>query len=347
MKALIRTAETAEALEWMEWPDPRPGPGQVVVRIERAAICSTDVAIWAGTYRGRQPTTIPAMVGHEAAGVVEQVAGDVDGVSVGDRVALQVIWGHPQSWETLNGRENLDSDWYHLGTATHPGAFAERIATAAEHVIRLPDEIDWDDGALLEAFSIAANALELTGLALGETFAAVGPGTFGLMTAQIALAVGASHVAVVGLAAVDERRLEVARSLGVHTCLSYDGDAGASAAAFAAAAGGRGADVVVDNGGTAESMPLAFELAAPSARVAVTGFSPSAEIEPFRHIVRKALTVRGVAASQRRHYGPALRMMLAGIRPSEIVSHRLPFEQATEGMRLMHAREATKVLLVP
>ncbi len=103
MKAIVKREAGPGALVWQDWPEPALRPGHVVVQIERAGICSTDVAIYDWTYRGRKPVEIPSMLGHEAAGTVCAVADDVEDVKVGDRVALQVIWGHPHARQSLQG----------------------------------------------------------------------------------------------------------------------------------------------------------------------------------------------------------------------------------------------------
>ena len=345
MQALIRYADEPRTLRWSEWPRPAVGTRDVLVRIVRAAVCSTDVAIWAGSYRGRQPNVVPAMVGHEAAGVIEAVGDEVTDLAVGDRVALQVIWGHPHAPESMCGHDNLDPDWFHLGTADRPGAMADLIAIEAHHVVRIPDSIDWDNAALIEALSIAVNAMQRASLAVGENFVAVGPGGLGLLATQIAIRAGAARTIVAGLAGVDDARLEVARSLGVDHVVSVGKDMTQAAQAILDLTGGVGAQVVVDNGGTAGSTSLALEVAAPAARLAMTGFTPKVEIEPLRQIVRKGLSLHGIAASQRHHYGPAVRMIQAGLEPAQIISHRLPMSEATEGMELMLGRRATKVLL--
>jgi threonine dehydrogenase-like Zn-dependent dehydrogenase len=128
--------------------------------------------------------------------------------------------------------------------------------------------------------------------------------------------------------------------------VSHAGDANRTAAEVTGLLGGHGADVVFDCGGTPASLPLALEIAAPAARVAVFGFATDATIEPFRHVIRKGLRLAGVSAAQRRHYGVALRMLASGlIQPSAIVTHALPMLEAVEGLELVKSRVATKVAL--
>lgn len=345
MKAIIKSAPEPGGLVWGAWPEPALRPGQVIVDVRLAGVCSTDVAIYDWTYRGRHPIEIPSMLGHEAAGVVSAVADDVTDVELGSRVALQVIWGRPHSRQSLIGSENLDPDWFHIGASSLGGAFADRIAIPSEHVVLLPASVSWEDGALLEPLAVASNALEFVNVRPGDRFVVVGPGPFALLMIQAARAAGARIVAV-GLKGVDAARLQVAQRLGAHAVVEFAGDTAATTRDVQAALGGEGADAVVDSGGTPESTYLSLEVAGPGARVAVFGFTREATIEPLRQIIRKGLTLHGISAAARRHYGRALGLIESGtIRPSEIVSHRLPMSEAAAGIELVKRREATKVLL--
>lgn len=347
MKAIIKSSEARGSVEWQDWPEPQPRARQVVVAVERAGICSTDVAIYSGTYRGRQPLRIPSMLGHEAAGTVIAIGEEVDDVAPGDRVALQVIWGRAHAQQSLLGFENLDPDWLHIGASSLGGAFAEQIAIESDRVVHLPQSVAWEDAALLEPVAVASHAMELVKIAPSETFVLIGPGPFGLLMCQMARAGGAAKVVAVGVEGIDEFRLQKAEQAGADAVVRFSGDVAATVAEIRAAVGGEGGDVVIDSGGTPESTFLALEAAAPAARVAVFGFTREARIEPLRQIIRKGLSLHGVSAAQRRHYGQALRMIATQtVRPSEIVSHHLSMRDAARGLELMASREASKVVLV-
>lgn len=345
MKAIIKTEAAPGALRWQDWPDPEVMAGHVLVKLQRAGICSTDVAIYDWTYRGRHPVAIPSMIGHEAAGIVTATGDGVDDVPVGARVALQVIWGRPHAWESILGSENLDPDWIHIGASSLGGAWAERISVPHDRVVLLPEAVDWEQGALLEPLAVAMHAMELVALQPAETFVLVGPGQFGLLMCQIARAAGAARIVAVGLAGVDEARLDVATQVGADVTLLHGGDVAATSAAVHEATRG-GADVVMDCGGTADSTFLALEAATSGGRVGIFGFTREARIEPLRQIIRKGLSLYGVSAAKRRHYGLALRLVATGtVDPRAIVSHRLPVEDAAEGIELVKSRAASKVLL--
>jgi L-iditol 2-dehydrogenase len=344
VKAIVKQEAGPGGLAWTDWPEPEARPGYAVVEIERAGICSTDVAIYDGTYRGREPLEIPCMLGHEAAGVV--VAGGAGDVPDGTRVGLQVIWGRPHSRETLDGHENLDPRWIHIGASRLGGAFAERIAMPTERLIPLPETVSWEAGAMLEPLAVAANAMDLVDLRPGEHFVAIGPGPFSLLMILIARASGAAKIVAVGLEGVDTARLAIARRVGADATVEAGADPAETIAAVRDALGADGAEVVLDAGGTAASTPLALDLAAQGARVGIFGFTREAQIEPLRQIIRKGLTLHGVSAAARSHYGMALRMIERGtVSPTEIVSHTLPVARVAEGIELVKAREASKILL--
>jgi threonine dehydrogenase-like Zn-dependent dehydrogenase len=346
MKAIIKTHEGPGGFIWTDWPEPELKASHAIVEIERAGICSTDVAIYDSSYRGRQPVRIPSMVGHEAAGRISAVGSEVDGVAVGDRVSLQVIWGDPHARESLLGYENLDPDWRHIGASPIGGAFADRISIPADRVVRIPDRVHLDDAALLEPLAVATHAVELVSVGAGETVAIIGPGQFGLLMCQIAKANGAANVVVVGLVGIDDARLKVASKTGADVVIRHSETETTSGEILEATAGG--ADVVLDCGGTAESTFLALEAAAAGGRVGMFGFTQEARVEPLRQIIRKGLSVHGVSAAQRRHYGLALRLIeTETVVPSAIVSHRLPLDRAVEGIELVQSRAASKVLLLP
>jgi L-iditol 2-dehydrogenase len=346
LKAMVKTAAGFGNIELREWPDPQAAAGQVVVEILQGGICSTDVAIYQGTYKGRRELEYPCMIGHEAAGNVVETGPGVKEISVGTRVGLQVIWGRPYSRQSLLGYGNVDPDWNHLGASILGGTFAEAIAIRADRVFPLPDHVDWDRAAMLEPLAVASHAMKLVAVAPGETFGIVGPGPFGLLMCLIARESGASKIFALGIEDTDEARLRVARQIGAET-LSVGIETRDAIAAVLDMTEGEGLDVVMDCGGTPTSLPLALDLAAAPGRVGVFGFAGEARIEPLRQIIRKSLTLYGVSAARRSHYGEALRMLSAGLDPTTIVTHRHPVSELVEAIELVRDRSAAKVLIDP
>jgi 2-desacetyl-2-hydroxyethyl bacteriochlorophyllide A dehydrogenase len=346
MRALIKTRAEPGAVELIDWPEPEATAGTVVVEVRRGGVCSTDVMIHDWTYRGRHPIVPPAMLGHEATGVVTAVGEDVGDVAIGNRVSFQVIWGRPHAPQTMMGYENLDPKWFHFGASAIGGAFATRVRMQADRVILLPESVGEEDAVLLEPLAVALHTVELTRLAPGDSFLVIGPGAFGQLMCQIASVSGAAHVIAVGVEGTDEQRLALAAENGATHTISYDGDIAAVVARVQEITGREGADAIVDGGGTADSTAIALEAAAPGGRVALFGFTREASFEPFRQVIRKGLVLSGVSVALRRHYGAAVRLIETGqVKPSRVVTHRLPIDRFGDAVELMRTREATKVLL--
>jgi len=124
MKAIVKVREEAGAMEVKEIPMPKPGRGEVLVRMKGAGICYSDVMILNNKYKGRVPVPIPMIMGHEGAGMVAELGQGVEHVSAGDKVGLNPLWGCGQCVNCLNGYPNMCMTWRHLGI-TCDGTFAE------------------------------------------------------------------------------------------------------------------------------------------------------------------------------------------------------------------------------
>jgi D-arabinose 1-dehydrogenase-like Zn-dependent alcohol dehydrogenase len=155
MKAIVKVREDAGAMEVKEIPTPKPGPGEVLVKMKAAGICYSDAMILTNKYKGRVPVPIPMIMGHEGAGVVAEVGEGVDHVKPGDKVGLNPLWGCNQCENCLNGYPNMCMNWRHLGI-TCDGTFAEYRVLPAFVAYKLPDSISPIDAAFLEPISLTA-----------------------------------------------------------------------------------------------------------------------------------------------------------------------------------------------
>ena len=259
MRAAVLTA--ARTLEVHDVQQPRPAPGEALVRVRNCGICGSDLHF----YRGDFPSPPGLRMGHEIAGEVEAVGEGVSSVAPGQRVAVEPIIVCRACDFCLTGRYQLCPNRRFMGTMT-PGGLAEYVTVPAYALYPLPDIVDFEVGALVEPLAVVVHGLRLVDLAFGERVAVLGSGTIGLMALTAARALGASDIFVT---ARYPHQAEAALDLGATAVV----DAGDRATAeLTAAFAGRPPDVVVETvGGTADTLNQAVALAAPSGRVSILG----------------------------------------------------------------------------
>jgi threonine dehydrogenase-like Zn-dependent dehydrogenase len=196
-------------------PGPVAAPGQVVIDVERAGVCGTDVELFTGdmAYLGDGNAGYPIRLGHEWCGTVSAVGDGVDPGWLGQRVTGDTMLGCGTCDRCRGGRAHVCEDRYEVGIrGGFPGALAEQLAMPVTALHRLPDAVDGVAGALVEPGGSALRAVRAAGLEPGERVLVLGPGTIGLLVAMFALAQGA-EVHMLGLT---RESLDFAAALGVH-----------------------------------------------------------------------------------------------------------------------------------
>jgi threonine dehydrogenase-like Zn-dependent dehydrogenase len=191
-----------------EVAEPQPGPGQVVVDVERVGVCGTDVEFFTGdmAYLHQGHAAYPMRLGHEWCGTVRAVGDGVDPGWLGRRTTGDTD-------RCLAGRWHVCENRYEVGIrGGFPGALAERMAVPVTALHPLPGTVNGVAGALVEPGGSALRAFWGAAVGPGERVLVLGPGTIGLLVAMFALAHGA-QVHVLGLT---RQSLDFARTLGVH-----------------------------------------------------------------------------------------------------------------------------------
>ena len=199
-------------LELADFPQPEPGPGEVLIRVAACGICGSDVHGYDGTSGRRIP---PIVMGHEAAGIVAATGAGVTGFKPGDRVTFDSTVYCGECAFCRRGEVNLCDRREVIGVSCgdyrRHGAFAEYIAVPERILYHLPEAMSFPEAAMLEAVSVALHAVHVTGDVKGQTALVIGAGMIGLLTMQAARAAGAARVMI---ADIDATRLNLARSLG-------------------------------------------------------------------------------------------------------------------------------------
>ena len=210
MKALLYTEPYH--LEFSDVPDPQVGDDDVLVRVKACGICGSDVHGFTGKTGRRIP---PLIMGHEAAGVVENVGKNVQGFRGGDRVCFDSTVYCNKCEACQKGQYNHCEKRQVLGVSVpafkRHGAFAEFVAVPWWIVSKIPDELSFTRAALLEPVSIGTHAANRAPIAAGDTALVIGAGTIGLLVLQGCKLRGAERVIVCD---INEFRLGLAKKLG-------------------------------------------------------------------------------------------------------------------------------------
>ena len=329
---------------------PKPRPGQALLRVKSTTVCGTDQKIFAGQFPG---TPFPHIPGHEFAGEIVSVGDGVDEVRPGDRVGVEVHVGCGRCARCLEGLYQLclnygrrDRGHAHIGF-TAPGGLAEYAAIDVKALHKLPEPLVWDEGAFCDNIGVALYAVERGHLRAGETVVVIGAGAFGALAVQVARALGAGRVVLVGTRPERTQRLAgMADSVVVAS--------GEAAIAQAQAVlDGRGADLVVEFAGTSEAARQAILLARRGGRVVLAGSTgPGRELSgvDLSTIVRGHLDIYGSLANPRRISGRGLELIASravDVRP--LITHCFALDHFAEAWATFVERRdgAIRVMLHP
>ncbi|GAA4195501.1 alcohol dehydrogenase catalytic domain-containing protein [Streptosporangium oxazolinicum] len=283
MRAFVVTGPRRFAV--LDVEPPVPGPGQVVVDVERAGVCGTDMEFFSGEMaylEEEHNARYPMRLGHEWCGTVSSVGEGVDGGWVGTRVTGDTMLGCGRCRRCLGGLQHVCEDRFEIGIrGGWPGALAERLPVPVTALHVLPDTVDAVAGAMVEPGGNALRAVEAAALAPGDRLLVMGPGTIGLLAARFALAHGA-EVHIMGLS---EPSLEFARTLGVHGAWTSDR---LPDLPF---------DAVIDASNAPGLPSLAVDLVEPGRRVVYIGLAPAPSAVDTRVLVLKDVTAVGVLSA--------------------------------------------------
>lgn len=343
MKALLLTDYMH--LELADLAIPAIGPQEVLIRVRACGICGSDVHGIDGSTGRRIP---PLVMGHEAAGIIEQAGSEVDEWKSGERVTFDSTISCGKCAFCLRGEINLCDRRQVLGVSCgdyrRNGAFAEYVAVPARILYRLPDSLSFDHAAMIEAVSVAVHAVSLTPVAPGDTAVVVGCGMIGQLAVQAATAAG--FATVIGVD-IDDAKLALARAAGADAVLnSRSVDAPAEIRALT---GGRGADAVLEAVGSTAPIQTAIAAVRKGGTVTLIGnFSSTIEL-PLQQVVTRQIRLQGSCASAG-EYPKCIDLMARGaIRVDNLISAATPLEDAARWFDRLYRHEPNlmKVIVRP
>ena len=336
---LFRQHGGPEVLEYAEFPTPEPKPGEVLIRLQAAALNRMDVLVrngWPGI-----KLELPHINGADGAGEVSALGEGVSEFKVGDHVVINANLGCGQCDACLSGWDNMCRNWHLLGESVR-GTYAEFVSLPVRQLYKLPNDFDFHSAAASAlVFQTAWHSLITRGnLQAGETVVIVGAGG-GVNTASVQIAkFSGARVIVVGS---DANKLKLSESLGADILIDRSKEEDWSKPVFLAT-GKRGADLVVDNVGT--TFMLSLRALRKGGRLLTVGNSggPKFEIDN-RFIFAKHLSIIGSTMSHLKDFKTVMELVVAGkLKP--VLDKTFPLKDAARAQeRLWRGEQFGKITL--
>lgn len=337
MQALVKTAP-ARGLEMQTVPVPSVGPNEVLIKVEKTAICGTDLHIFLWDDWAARTIKTPLTIGHEFMGRITEIGEGVTGYALNQRVSAE---GHVVCGVCRNcraGRPHLCPKTEGIGVNRN-GAFAEYVVVPASNLWPLPDEIPSELAAFFDPFGNAAHCALQFDL-VGEDVLITGAGPIGIIAAGIAKHVGARHIVVTD---VNDYRLGLAQKMGATRIVNVQRE---SLSAVVADLNIDGFDIGLEMSGHPQAFNDMLESMYHGGHVALLGLLPKNTEINWDTVIFRGLELHGIYG--RRMYETwykMTQMVLTGFPLEKVLTHHLPITQWSTGFELMEQGACGKVVL--
>lgn len=310
---------------------PSPNDNQVKIAVKFTGICGSDLHEYTHgpqlipvdkpySLNGHQGITT---LGHEFAGVVEEVGKNVKNIKKGDRVTVEPIFRNPESAFIATGEYNLSEPLGFVGLTSN-GGFAKYVVVEEYMVHKMPDSMTFEQGAIVEPAAVAAYAIQRSGMKMGDTILIAGAGPIGLLTVQVAVATGASQIFVTDLS---ENRLNKAKEVGAtHTFDARDKNIPQKIKEMT----GNGIDIFIDAAGAQASFDTGINsLRNGGTAILVALFGKKVTHDALNQTLRE-LTIIGTAA-YRNIFPQVIALISSGRLPVEkLITSVIPLDEVVE-----------------
>jgi len=348
MKAALLTGRGGFVVKEVERPE--CGPGEVLIRVKACGVCGTDLRI----FRGEKRVDVP-ITGHEVSGVIEDVGEGVKDLSIGDRVIIETVIGCGECDACRRGEENRCRRGFKAIGYQYNGGYAQfllmpREAVRQGCVIKIPDNVSFDEGTIVEPFSCVINGWSpFKEREPGFTTVVIGAGIIGMLHVEYAKLKG-SRVILVNRTAP---RLELAKKIGLPADEFVDKSECDPVERVMELTDGLGADVVICAASSKDVQVEALKMAAVDADVSFFAGLPKSDPNVLLNtnlIHYKELHVHGANSSNRRQYLRALDLIASGrVNVRKFITHRFPLERINEAFDYLQDRSknALKIIIDP
>jgi len=353
MKAIVKERRQPGA-QVTTVDEPKIKQGEVLVKVEAASICGTDIHIWDwNEWAQNRMKRLPIIFGHEVAGEVVETGKNVTTVQVGDKVSAETHIVDGTCYQCRTDRKHVCKNMEILGV-DRDGVFAEYFALPEDNAWKNDPHLDSAIASVQEPLGNAVQAVlpkEHVEDIAGKNVAVLGAGPIGLMAIAVLRELGAAKVfATAG--GLNRVRMELAKKMGADMVLSAREEGEKLVKKILDATDGNGVDVAMEMSGDPNAVRQAFEMLTPGGRVSLLGIlEKPMELDLNDALIFKAATVYGITGRRMFETWYQVRGLLAssGFREkiASIITHRMPMRDVIKGIDLIKSKQAGKVTLQP
>ncbi len=332
-------------IEVMEVAIPTPKDDEVLLKVHCIGVCGSDVHYYEHGRIGRYVVEAPIILGHELAGVIVAKGAAVANVEVGDRVAVEPGVTCGRCDYCKSGRYNLCPDVVFMATPPVDGAWAEYVAIRSDFVFKMPDSMSFEQGALIEPFSVGIHAMNRGSVKPGDRVLVTGLGPIGLLAIQAAKMYGVTEIYASDVVAY---RRELALELGVTAVL--DPAAQDVGEAIRQLTGGHGADVLIETSGNGRAIGAGFAAVRRGGRVVLVGMPAIDEIPVnINHLIDSEFDVFGLFRYANTYPTAIAALAKGGLDVERIITHKFGLDDIKQAVEMARTEKETsiKIMIYP
>ncbi len=337
MDAIVKPT-AGPGLELRQVPVPVPGPGEVLIKIHKTAICGTDVHIYDWNVWSQEHVKPPMVIGHEYVGEIAELGAGITGLKVGQRVSGEghITCGHCRNCHT--GNIQWCANTFGVG-CDRDGAFAEYLCIPESNVILIDESLPEDIVAFFDAFGNATHTALMWDL-VGEDVLITGAGPIGIIAAGICKYAGARRVIITD---VNDYRLELAKKMGVDAAVNT---AKEDLPHIMKEQGlTEGFDVGLEMSGNGKAFNQMCSVMRNGGKISLLGLGNGPISVDMNHIIGKGLTLQGIYGRKMDNWHQMSYMVQGGLDLSPIIIHRFHYTDFEKGFEAMHSGQSGKVIL--
>ena len=337
MDALVKT-EAGKGLTLMKMPIPTPGPGEVLIKVHKTAICGTDVHIYNWDPWAQLHIKPPMIIGHEYVGEVAAVGPGVTGLKIGQRVSGE---GHITCHRCRNchtGNIQWCKDTVSVGVDRH-GAFAEYVCIPESNLILIDESLPEEIVAFFDAIGNATHTALMFDL-IGEDVLITGAGPIGIIAAGICKFAGARRVIITD---INDYRLELAKQMGVDAAVNTAKEDLPKIMKEQGLV--EGFDVGLEMSGNGMALQQMIGVMRNGGKISLLGIGNRPVEMDMNTIITKGLTLQGIYGRHLDNWHQMSYMVQGGMDLSKVITHRFHYTDFQQGFDAMNSGKSGKVIL--